>query len=177
MPNNSGTTIAVVKAAPGLISKYHMRPVLMFPVPVPACPYTVSAAMITSQSGVSGWMSWATPSCNQTSLDHIGRNRMSNSPDQLYPDSRWYEKPISPHDSVDCMVFPWGCHPQLMPMWKLLYSSSSLANMTEDFGDATCWHSCIPRYRPLRQPMIRQPNNEFKNSRWDIGWHGCHFVL
>ena len=62
------------------------------------------------------------------------------------------------------------------PMWPL-DSSSSFPNMTEDFGDATLWHSCVPRYRSLRQPTTRQPNNEFKNSRWDIGWHGCHFVL
>ena len=25
--------------------------------------------------------------------------------------------------------------------------------------------------------MVRQPNNEFKNSRMDIGWQDCHFVL
>ena len=74
----------MVKAEPGLISKDHMRPVLMIPVPVPACPYAALVAMIMSQSGASGWTSWAIPSCFRTSLDRLSRNTMSSSPDQLY---------------------------------------------------------------------------------------------
>ena len=30
---------------------------------------------------------------------------------------------------------------------------------------------------PSETATTRQPNNEFKNSRWDIGWHDCHFIL
>ena len=63
-----------------------------------------------------------------------------------------------------------------MPMWPS-DSSSGTPNMTEDFGDATLWHPCVPWFLPQRQPTTRQPNNEFKNSKWKIGWHDCHFVL
>ena len=62
-----------------------------------------------------------------------------------------------------------------MPIWPL-DSSSGLPNTTEDFEDAAFWYSYVPRYRPLRQPMTTQSNNEFKKSRWDIGWRECHFV-
>ena len=109
------------------------------------------------QSGASGWMSWATLSFNLTSLNHAGRNMTStSSPDQLYPDSRWWEKLVSPHDSDKCRVFLWcWCgHPQTMPLWPL-DSSSGIPYTTEDLGDATLWHSCVPRYRPLRQPTTR----------------------
>ena len=58
-----------------------------------------------------------------------------------------------------------------------LDSSSGLPNTTENFGDDAVWHFCVPRYRPLRQPTTRQPNNEFKNFRWEIGWHNFHVVL
>ena len=60
-------------------------------------------------------------------------------------------------------------------MW-LLDSFASLPNTTEDIRDAILSHSLVPRYRPLRQPTTRQPNDEFNHSRWDIGWHDCHFV-
>ena len=61
-------------------------------------------------------------------------------------------------------------------MWPL-DSPSGLPNTAEDFEDANLRHSCVPRYRPVIQPTTRQPNNEFRNSRWDIGWHECHFLL
>ena len=56
-------------------------------------------------------------------------------------------------------------------MW-LLDSSFGLPNTTENFADATLWHSCLPRYRPLRQPTTRQPNNriqEFQVEYW-LAW-------
>ena len=59
----------VVKAEPGLISKYHMRPVLM----VPACPCVASAAMFMSQFGASGWISWGAA----TTLDTLNTLEMS----------------------------------------------------------------------------------------------------
>ena len=176
MPTNSGTTITVVKAEPGLINIYHMRPVLMVPVPVPVCPYAASVAMIMGQSVASGLTSWVIPSCYQTSLDCTGRKTMSSSPDQLYPDSRRWEKPVSTHVSNNGMTFPLCSHSQLMPMWPL-DSSSGLPNTTEDFVDATLWHFYVPQYRPLRQSTARQPNNEVNKSKCNIGWHDCHFVL
>ena len=106
---NSDTTITVVKAEPGLFSKYHMIPLLMVPIPVPACPYATSAAMIMSQSGASGRTFWAIPSWYQTTLDCAGRTTTSLSPDQLYVDS--------PDDSDKGMAFSWYGHPQSMPMW------------------------------------------------------------
>ena len=124
----------------------------------------------------SGMTSWVIPSCYQTSLDCMGRKTMSSSPDQLDPDSRRWEKPVSPHVSNNGMTFPLCSHSQLMPMWPL-DSSSGLSNTTEDFGDATLWHSYVPRYRPLRQSTASQPNNEVNNSKCNIGWHDCHFVL
>ena len=166
------SSVSWIKQSPS-----HMRPVLMVvPVPLPSCPYAAWATMIMSQSGASGWTSWAISSCYQTPLDRVGRNKTSSSPDQLYPDSRRWEKPVSPQDSDKRPVFPWCDHPQPMPMWHL-DSSSGLPNTTGVFGDATLWHSCALRYHPLRQPTTRQPTNEFKNSRWDIGWHDCQFVL
>ena len=116
-PKNSGTTITLVKAEPGLINKYHMRTVLMVPISVPACPNAASVVMIMSILG------------------HLA-----------------------------------GHHEQYPAATKRLWT-------VHDLGDADLWHSCVPRYHPLRQPKTRQLNNEFKNSRWDIGWHDCHFVL
>ena len=173
---NLGMTITVVKSEPVLISKYHMRPVLMVLVPVHACLYAVSAAMITSQSGASGWTSWAIASYYQISFVRAGRNMTSSSPDRLYPYSQWWEEPVSPHDLDEGTVFPWCGHPQPMPM-RPLDSISSLTNRTEDFGDVTLWHSCVPWYRLLRPHTTRQQNNEFKISMWNIGWHDHHFVL
>ena len=126
------------------------------PVPVPACPCTVLAI----------------PSCYQTSLDCAGRNTTSSSPEQLISDSWRWAKPVSPHDSEKGMVFP-----KCVILNQYPCGSSGLPNPIEGFGDATLWRSCVPRYRPQRQPMTRQLNNEFKNSRWDFGWHDCHFAL
>ena len=42
---NSDMTIWMAEDHPGLISKYHVKPVLMIPVRVPACQY-VAAAMV-----------------------------------------------------------------------------------------------------------------------------------
>ena len=93
---------------------------------------------------------------------------------------RWHHElcylDVSPNDSDKGTVFTWCCHPQPMPKWPL-DSSSTLPNTTDDFIDATLWHSYVPRYRLLRQPTTTQSNNELKNSRWNIGWHDCHFVL
>ena len=111
------------------------RPVLMVPVSVPACPYAASASMIMSQSGSSGWTSWVIPSSYLTSLDRAGSKTASSSPNQLYPDSRRWEKPVSPHDSDKGTVFFWCGYPHVIPMLPL-DSFSGLPNMTEDFGDA-----------------------------------------
>ena len=115
-------------AEPGPISKCHMRPVLMVPVLVPACPYAVSEAMIISQSRASDLMSWAIPRCYQTSLDHADRTTTPSSPDQLYPATWWWEKPVSPHDSDSGVVFPWCGNSQpmpLLPLWITLLVSRS----------------------------------------------------
>ena len=85
-------------------------------------------------------------------------------------------KNVSCHGSGEDMLFSWCGHPQPMLM-RPLDSSCGLPNSMEGIDYATSWHSCVPRYRPLRQHTTRQLNNEFKNSRLDIGLHDCHFVL
>ena len=173
IPTNSDTTITVVKPEPGLISKYHIRSVLMVPFPVPACPYVASAAMIMSQSG---YLAGVIPSYYQTSMEPLGRNTMSNSLNQLNRSSRRWDKLVFPQNSYNDTAFSWCGHPQLMSM-RPFDSSSGLLDTMEDFGDATLWHSCVPRYRPLRHPTTRQRDNEFKNSKWVISWDDCHQVL
>ena len=118
------------------------------PVPVPACPCTVLAI----------------PSCYQTSLDCAGRNTTSSSPEQLISDSWRWAKPVSPHDSEKGMVFP-----KCVILNQYPCGSSGLPNPIEGFGDATLWRSCVPRYRPQRQPMTRQLNNEFQVGFW-LAW-------
>ena len=44
--NNSGMAITVIEVYPGLINKYHMRPVLTFPVLEPVCLQAVATVMI-----------------------------------------------------------------------------------------------------------------------------------
>ena len=57
----------------------HGTSALMVTVPVPACPYAASVAMIMSQSVGTGWTSRGITSCYQTSLDRVGRNTTSKS--------------------------------------------------------------------------------------------------
>ena len=155
---NSGMTITVVKSEPGLISKYHMSPVPMVPVPVPACPYAASVAI---QSGrVSD-----TPLLTNVFLPCGQKHNV-----QLYPDSRRREKPVSPHDSEKDMVSSWCIHPRPMPMWPL-DGSSLLPNTTEDFGDAALWHPCCSSISPsetAHDQTTKQWVQEFQISYWLI---------
>ena len=58
------TTIRVVEAAPGLFIEYRMRPVLIVLVLEPVWQHMEAAAIISNQSLVSVWMSWAISSRN-----------------------------------------------------------------------------------------------------------------
>ena len=57
MTNNSGTYITVLENDHGLISKQHMRRVLMLPIVVPAYQHAAVAVVVRSKSGASVWMS------------------------------------------------------------------------------------------------------------------------
>ena len=161
-------------------NKYHMRPVLVVLVPVPACPYAASAVMAMSRSEASGSTSWVvTRSWYQTSLDHAGRNTTATSPDQLYPDSRRWEKPFSPHYSDKGRVFPWCGHPQLPKcqsgLWIALPVSRTWWRTMEipppDTAvslDIALWDSPRPDNRTMSSSIP---------GYWLIGWHDCHFVL
>ena len=133
-----------------------MRPVLIVPVPVPAYPYAVSAAVIMSQSGASGWTSWTIPSCYQTSLDRAGRKTTSSSPDQLYPDSRQREKHVSPHDSDKGTVFPGSSSTDAHVVWIALPVSRTRRTALEMppcdisiFLDIALWDSPRPGNRTM----------------------------
>ena len=63
------------------------------------------------------WGIWhLSDSCYQTCLDRASRNTTTSSPEQLYPDSRRWEKPVTSHDSDKGTVFPLCGRPQPMPM-------------------------------------------------------------
>ena len=83
--NNSGMSITVVEVDSGLINKYHMRPVLTFPVLKPVCLQAVATVMIWSHPGASVWISWVIFSRYKMSLDHANKDPASNSPNELQP--------------------------------------------------------------------------------------------
>ena len=120
------------------------------------------SAWLMSQSGASGWTSWALSSYYQMSLDRTGSYTASSSPDQLYSDSRRWEKPVSSHDSDKGTVFPWCGHPQQMPMWPWvarLVSRTRWSTLemppcdTPVFLDIALWDSPWPDNRTMSSKL------------------------
>ena len=77
----------MVEADPGLISKYHMRPIPMVSILVPAYQHAAAVTMVSGQSVVSlGHLSGCTErylAATKRFLDHADKNMPSNSPDEL----------------------------------------------------------------------------------------------
>ena len=97
MTQNSGIPIGVIKSDHGLISKYHMRPVLMATVLMPTCQHAMAGAMVRSLVGIS----LAISSCYQTFLHCVDKDTS----DQLHPDPGCCERTISPHNMAKSVVF------------------------------------------------------------------------
>ena len=68
-----------VEASTALISKYHMRPVLMVLALVPVFQHAVAVALIRSQSKPFVWMSWAISSCYLNFLCGADKDTASSS--------------------------------------------------------------------------------------------------
>ena len=81
----------------GLISKYHMRPVLMATVLMPTCQHAMAGAMVRSLVGIS----LAISSCYQTFLHCVDKDTS----DQLHPDPGCCERTLSPHNMAKIVVF------------------------------------------------------------------------
>ena len=159
---NSGMPITVLEADYGLISKWQMRPVIMFPFLVPVCQHAAAAAMFRSQSGAL-WMFWAISCSYETSVGNADKDTVSSLFDQPLPDPGCWEKTLSPHDTERGTAFVWcGCL-QYIPI------APGYDGCSHEHGqgllDGILWHSSNYWHLPPWKPKTWEPNNIFNNYR------------
>ena len=99
MTENSTIPITIVAADYGLISKWHMRPMLMVPVSGACVPTCGGGDDGQYSIWVSVGVSWEISYCYLASLDHANNDTASKSSEKLHPDPWRWDKTFSPHNT------------------------------------------------------------------------------